>query len=154
MMNGENTFFSMELMKEMNWWFVLQIKSFLKRNLKKLAVDGDFLLRQLPTIPVQEEAQGNRMTKFYFLLPFTGILLFMLLVGCAKTRIGKVKLSDEKLPNFLKVGTTRAQEVLEQIGEPFGYREQKNRSSIISLNFQEDYVNFLITEIRLERHLG
>jgi len=108
------------------------------------------LLRQLPTIPVQEEAQGNRMTKFYFLLPITGILLFMLLVGCSKTRIGKVELSDEKLPNFLKVGTTSAQEVLEQIGEPFGYREQENRSAMIFLDFQEDYVNLLITEIRLD----
>jgi len=109
------------------------------------------LLRQLPTIPVQEEAQGNRMTKFYFLLPITGILLFMLLVGCAKTRIGKVELSGEKLPNFLKVGTTSAQEVLEQIGEPFGYREQENRSAMIFLDFQEDYVNLLITEIRREK---
>jgi len=108
------------------------------------------LLRQLPTIPVQEEAQGNRMTKFYFLLPITGILFFMLLVGCSKTRIGKVELSDEKLPNFLKVGTTSSQEVLEQIGEPFGYREQENRSAMIFLDFQEDYVNLLITEIRLD----
>ena len=114
-------------------------------------MDGDFLLRQLPTIPVQEEAQGNRMTKFYFLLPFTGILLFMLLFGCAKTRIRKMELSDKKLPNFLKVGTTRAQEVLEQIGEPFGYREQENHSAMIFLNFQEDYVNLLITDIRLEK---
>ena len=114
-------------------------------------MDGDFLLRQLPTILVQEEAQGNRMTKFYFLLPFTGILLFMLLVGCAKTRIGKVELSDEKLPNFLKVGTTRAQEVLEQIGEPFGNREQENSSVMIFMDFQEDHVNLLITEIRQEK---
>jgi len=75
----------------------------------------------------------------------------MLFVGCAKTRIGKVELSDEKLPNFLKVGTTSAQEVLEQIGEPFGYREQENRSAMIFLDFQEDYVNLLITEIRLEK---
>jgi len=75
----------------------------------------------------------------------------MLLVGCSKTRIGKVELSDEKLPNFLKVGTTSAQEVLEQIGEPFGYREQENRSAMIFLDFQEDYVNLLITEIRLEK---
>ena len=109
------------------------------------------MLRKRPTIPVQEEAQGNRMIKFYFLLPFTGILLFMLLVGCAKTRIGKVELSDEKLPNFLKVGTTRAQEVLEQIGEPFGNREQENRSAMIFIDFQEDYVNFLISEIRREK---
>ena len=75
----------------------------------------------------------------------------MLLVGCAKTRIGKVELSDEKLPNFLKVGTTRAQEVLEQIGEPFGYHEQENRSAMIFLDFQEDYVNLLITEIQREK---
>ena len=113
-------------------------------------MDGDFLLRQLPTIPVQEEAQVNRLKRYYFLLPITGIILLMLLVGCAKTRIGKVELSDEKLPNFLKVGTTRAQEVLEQIGEPFGYREQENRSAMIFLDFQEDYVNLLIAEIQLE----
>jgi hypothetical protein len=40
---------------------------------------------------------------------------------------------------------------LEQIGEPFGYREQENRSAMIFLDFQEDYVNLLITEIRLEK---
>ena len=114
-------------------------------------MDGDFLLRQLPTIPVQEEEQINLMKKYYFLLPFTGILLFMLLVGCAKTRNGKVELSDEKLPNFLKVGTTRAQEVLEQIGEPFGNREQENRSAMIFIDFQQDYVNLLITKIRREK---
>ena len=109
------------------------------------------MLQQLPTIPGQEEAQVNRMKKYYFLLPVTGILLFMLLVGCVKSRIGKVELSDEKLPNILKVGTTRAQKVLEQIGEPFGYREQENRSAMIFLDFKEDYVNLLITEIRLEK---
>ena len=63
----------------------------------------------------------------------------MLLIGCAKTRIGKVELSDEKLPKFLKVGTVRALEVLEQIGEPFGNREQDNRSAMIFIDFQVDY---------------
>ena len=87
-------------------------------------------------------------------MPITGILLFMLLFGCAKTRIGKVELSDEKLPNFLKVGTTRAQEVLEQIGEPFGNREQENSSARIFIDFQEDYVNLLITDIRRKRQIG
>ena len=62
-----------------------------------------------------------------------------------------MELSDEKLPNFLKVGTTRAQEVLEQIGEPFGNREQENRSAMIFIDFQEDYVNLLITKIRREK---
>ena len=53
-----------------------------------------------------------------------------------------MELSDEKLPNFLKVGTTRAQEVLEQIGEPFGNREHEKRSAMIFIYFLEDYVNF------------
>ena len=96
-------------------------------KLEKTGSGWGFLLRQLPTIPVQEEAQGNRMKKYYFFLPITGILLFMLLVGCAKTRIGKVELSDEKLPNFLKVGTTRAQEVLEQIGDCLLYTSPSPR---------------------------
>ena len=62
-----------------------------------------------------------------------------------------MELSDEKLPNLLKVGTTRAQEVLEQIGAPFGNREQENCSVMIFMDFQEDYVNLLITDIRLEK---
>ena len=62
-----------------------------------------------------------------------------------------MEVSDKTLPNFLTVGTTRAQEVLEQIGEPFGNREQKNRSKMIFIDFQEDYVNLLITEIQREK---
>ena len=52
---------------------------------------------------------------------------------------------------FSKLGTTSAREVLEQIGEPFGYRERENRSAMIFLNFQEDHVNLLITDIRMEK---
>ena len=63
----------------------------------------------------------------------------------------KIGIISEKLPNFLKVGTTSTQEVLGQIGEPFGYREQENRLAMIFLDFREDYVNLLITEIRLEK---
>ena len=62
-----------------------------------------------------------------------------------------MELSDKKLPNFLKVGTTRAQEVLEQIGEPFGNREQEDLAAMISIDFQEDYFNLLITEILREK---
>ena len=111
-------------------------------------MDGDFLLRQLPTIPVQEEVQGNRMTKFYFFIADHQHLTFHVTRRICPNSNWKKELSDEKLPNFLKVGTTRAQEVLEQIGEPFGNREQENRSAMIFIDFQEDYVNLLISEIR------
>ena len=40
---------------------------------------------------------------------------------------------------------------MEQIGEPFGNREQENRSARIFIDFQEDYVNLLITDIRREK---
>ena len=49
------------------------------------------------------------------------------------------------------MGKTTVEEVLIQIGEPFGYKERKNRSAIIYLNFNEDYVNLLFTEIRIEK---
>ena len=52
---------------------------------------------------------------------------------------------------FLKWGKTTVQDVLNQVGEPFGYKERKNRSAIIYLNFNEDYVNLLFTEIRIEK---
>lgn len=77
-----------------------------------------------------------------------GFLLVWLLGGCAKTRIGKIDLSDGKPPSLLKVGKTSSREVLEQIGEPFGYREQGDRSAMIYINFQEDYIFLLLGEIR------
>ena len=49
------------------------------------------------------------------------------------------------------MGKTTVEEVSIQIGEPFGYKERKNRSAIIYLNFNEDYVNLLFTEIRIEK---
>ena len=51
---------------------------------------------------------------------------------------------------FLKRVKPTVQDVLNQIGEPFGYQERKNRSALIYLNFNEDYVNLLFTEIRTE----
>ena len=60
-------------------------------------------------------------------------------------------LSSGTTPNFLEAGKTTVEEVLIQIGEPFGYIERKNRSAIIYLNFNEDYVNLLFTEIRIEK---
>ena len=40
---------------------------------------------------------------------------------------------------------------MEQIGEPFGNREHEKRSAMIFIDFQGDYVNLLITEIRREK---
>lgn len=80
-----------------------------------------------------------------------GILLGIILSGCAQTRIGKVDLSDKIIPNFLQVGETTIRDVLDQIGEPFGYRERGNRSAMIYVNYLEDYVFLLITEFRIEK---
>ena len=71
--------------------------------------------------------------------------------GCAKSSIGKVDLSSRTVPGFLKTGNTTIEDVLENIGEPFGYREQGNRSAMIYLSFQEDYFNLLFTQIRMEK---
>ena len=70
--------------------------------------------------------------------------------GCAKSIIGKVDLSSRLVPGFLKTGTTTIEDVLENIGEPFGYREQGNRSAMIYISYQEEYFNLLFTQIRIE----
>ena len=70
--------------------------------------------------------------------------------GCAKSSAGKVDLSSRTVPGFLRSGTTTIEDVLENIGEPFGYREQGNRSAMIYLSYQEEYFNLLFTQIRME----
>ena len=70
--------------------------------------------------------------------------------GCAKSSTGKVDLSSRSVPGFLKSGTTTIEDVLENIGEPFGYREQRNRAAMIYLSYQEEYFNLLFTQIRME----
>ena len=91
------------------------------------------------------------MTKALIILPIASALFFVFLGGCSQTKLGKVDLSSGTTPNFLEMGKTTVEEVLIQIGEPFGYKERKNRSAIIYLNFNEDYVNLLFTEIRIEK---
>ena len=70
--------------------------------------------------------------------------------GCAKSSTGKIDLSSLSVPGFLRSGTTTIEDVLENIGEPFGYREQGNRSAMVYLSFQEDYFNLLFTQKRME----
>ena len=91
------------------------------------------------------------MTKALTILTIANVLFFVFLGGCSQTKLGKVDLSSGAPPNFLEMGKTTVEEVLIQIGEPFGYKERKNRSAIIYLNFNEDYVNLLFTEIRIEK---
>ena len=78
------------------------------------------------------------------------IFIAMFSSGCAKSSTGKVDLSSRKVPGFLRTGTTTIEDVLENIGEPFGYREQGNRSAMIYLSYQEEYFNLLFTQIRME----
>ena len=91
------------------------------------------------------------MTKALIILPIASALFFVSFGGCSHTKLGKIDLSSGTTPNFLETGKTTVQDVLNQIGEPFGYKERKNLSAIIYLNFNEDYVNLLFTEIRIEK---
>ena len=70
--------------------------------------------------------------------------------GCAKSSTGKVDLSSRTVPVFLRSASTTIEDVLENIGEPFGYREQGNRSAMIYLSYQEEYFNLFLTQIRIE----
>ena len=78
------------------------------------------------------------------------ILIVVFSSGCAKSSIGKVHLSSRTVPGFLRSGTTTIEDVLENIGEPFGYREQGNLSAMIYLSYQEEYFSLLFTQIRME----
>ena len=78
------------------------------------------------------------------------IFIAMFSSGCAKSSTGKVDLSSRKLPGFLRSGTTTIEDVLKNIGEPFGFREQGNRSAMIYLSYQEEYFNLLFTQILME----
>jgi len=90
------------------------------------------------------------MTKALIILPITSALFFVFLGGCSQTKLGKIDLSSGTPPNFLEAGKTTVEEVLIRIGEPFGYQERNNRSAMKYLNFNEDYVNLLFTEIHTE----
>ena len=91
------------------------------------------------------------MTKALKNLPIASAFFFVFLGGCSQTNLGKVDLSSGTPPSFLVAGETSVEEVLIKIGEPFGYQERKNRSAMIYLNFNEDYVNLFFTEIRTEK---
>ena len=88
------------------------------------------------------------MTKALIILPIASALFFVFLGGCSQTKLGKVDHSSGAPPNFLEAVETTVEEVLIQIREPFGYQECKNRSAMIYLNFNEDSVILLFTEIR------
>ena len=108
------------------------------------------MLLQLQTIREQEEVRDKSMFKSVLFLWLICIFIAMFSSGCAKSSTGKVDLSSRKLPGFLRSGTTTIEDVLKNIGEPFGYREQGNRSAMIYLSFQEEYFNLLFTQIRME----
>jgi len=78
------------------------------------------------------------------------IIIVVISSGCAKSSTGKVDLSSRSVEVFLRTGTTPIEDVLENIGEPFGYREQGNCSAMIYLSYQEEYLNLFFTQIRME----
>ena len=108
------------------------------------------MLLQLQIIQEQEEVRDKSMFKSVLFLWLICIFIAMFSSGCAKSSTGKVALSSRKLPGFLRPGTTTIEDVLKNIGEPFGYREQRDRSAMIYLSYQEEYFNLLFTQIRIE----
>ena len=108
------------------------------------------MLLQLQTIREQEEVRDKSMFKSVLFLWLICIFIAMFSSACAKSSTGKVDLSSRKLPGFLRSGTTTIEDVLKNIGEPFGFREQGNRSAMIYLSYQEEYFNLLFTQIRME----
>ena len=70
-----------------------------------------------------------------------------LLSNCSATTIGKVDVSSGHPPDFLKLGKTTPQEVLERLGEPLGYREQDNRSAMIYEYVHENFTWIVIGSI-------
>ena len=108
------------------------------------------MLLQLQTIQEQEEVRDKNMFKSVLFLWLICIFIVVFSSGCAKSSTGKVDLSSRSVPGFLRTGTTTIEDVLENIGEPFGYRDQGNRTAMIYLSFQEEYFNLLFTQIRME----
>ena len=108
------------------------------------------MLLQLQTIREQEEVRDKGMFKSVLFLWLICTFIVVFSSGCAKSSTGKVDLSSRTVPGFLRSGTTTIEDVLENIGEPFGYREQGNRSAMIYISYQEEYFNLLFTQIRIE----
>ena len=108
------------------------------------------MLLQLQTILEQEEVRDKSIFKSVLFLWLICIFIVVFSSGCAKSSTGKVDLSSRKVPGFLRSGTTTIEDVLENIGGPFGYREQGNFSAVIYLSYQEKYLNLLFTQIRME----
>ena len=103
------------------------------------------MLLQLQTIQEQEEVRVKSMFKSVLFLWLICIIIVVFSSGCTKSSMGKVDLSSRTVPGFIRTGTTTIEDFLENIGEPFGYREQRDRSAMIFLSFQEDYFNLLFT---------
>ena len=108
------------------------------------------MLLRFQSILEQEEVRDKSMFKSVLFLWLICIFIVVFSSGCAKSSTGKVDLSSRTVPGFLRSGTTTIEDVLENIGEPFGYREQGSRSAMIYHSFQEKYFNLLFTQIRVE----
>ena len=107
------------------------------------------MLQQHQTIRQQEEVREKNMFKSVFLWLIC-IFIVVFSSGCAKSSTGKVDLSNQSAPGFLRTGSTTMEDVLENIGEPFGYREQGNHVAMVYLSFKEEYFNLLYTQIQME----
>ena len=110
---------------------------------------GSWLL-QIQTIREREEVRDKNTFKSVLFLWSIRIFIFVFSSGCTKSSTGKVDLSSLSFPALLRTGTTTIEDTLENIGEPFSYREQGNRSAMIYLSYHEEYFNLLFTQLRIK----
>ncbi|MDT8446082.1 MAG: hypothetical protein RRB13_04210 [bacterium] len=85
--------------------------------------------------------------------PLLGLLIGVILLGsggsCARAKLGKVDL-EAGAPKFLTLGLTTEVDLLEQLGEPLGYRQQGNLSVMSYVDFREEYTYFFLGQYRKE----
>lgn len=79
------------------------------------------------------------------------VCLFLSLVflqACASSKLGKVNLLGNDYKKNLIVGESHITQVIDELGEPFGYSETSERTVITYIDHREKYVFYLIGDIR------
>lgn len=85
--------------------------------------------------------------KFQFIKVCLFLSIF-LLQACASSKLGKVNLLGNDYKKNLIVGESHITQVIDELGEPFGYSESSDRTVITYIDHREKYVFYLIGDIR------
>lgn len=71
--------------------------------------------------------------------------------ACSSAVIGKANLVDDNPPQFLKIGESTIEDVLNTLGEPLGYRERDNLSAMIYIEFKSKFAFLYYGSINIEK---